>query len=381
MSTYRYLATDILTGEVLFDNLPVVVQSISAQLNGIGSLSGMLQLYKGLSETMKSDIIAAVEPFRSVFWVFQDNIPIWAGPVVTWSPTTLIGSQLPFQAATMETMFQYRIISTNLNYTSMDAGTIIRSLANYAVTKGNNSQIAGFNAGSGTIGIPASIIYTGSYYQSVYDAWTTLLQEYNFEFTIQPIMTSATSLGLNLLVGAPLMRPYSQTGIQFVYPSANAIDYAWARQTNNIGNYLYVTGTTASSSAFQYVSQPPNGVDQTELNNGYPLLESTVSMQQPVTQQADVNNYANSWLQTSSINAQITPVITLGPGSFPKISDLILGDECMFAATSAIHPANPGGPGVIFDGRITGWNITPPSQGNAETIQLNLCANGSQVAA
>src|ERR1700733_12335354 len=199
MSTYRYLATDILTGEVLFDNLPVVVQSISAQLNGIGSLSGMLQLYKGLSETMKSDIIAAVEPFRSVFWVFQDNIPIWAGPVVTWSPTTLIGSQLPFQAATMETMFQYRIISTNLNYTSMDAGTIIRSLANYAVTKGNNSQIAGFNAGSGTIGIPASIIYTGSYYQSVYDAWTTLLQEYNFEFTIQPIMTSATSLGLNLL--------------------------------------------------------------------------------------------------------------------------------------------------------------------------------------
>jgi len=213
----------------------------------------------------------------------------------------------------------------------------------------------------------------------VYDAWTTLLQQFNFEFTIQPIQLSTNSLGFNLLIGAPLMRPYSQTGIQFVYPSANAIDYAWARQTNAVGNYLYVTGTTASSSAFQFVSQPPNGVNQMELNEGYPLLESTVSMQQPVTQQSDVNNYANSWLGTSSINGQITPVITLGPGSYPKISDLTLGDECMFAATSAIHPANGNSPGIIFDGRITGWNVTPPSQGNPETIQLNLCSNGAQV--
>jgi hypothetical protein len=102
-------------------------------------------------------------------------------------------------------------------------------------------------------------------------------------------------------------------------------------------------------------------------------------MQQPVTEQSDVDNYANSWLLTSSLTGQTTPVITLGPNSYPRISDLILGDECMFAATSAIHPGNQGKPGVIFDGRITGWNITPPSQGNPENIQLNLCANGSQV--
>jgi hypothetical protein len=379
MSVYRYLATDILTGEVLFDNLPVVVQGISAQLNGIGSLSGTLQLYKGLSETLKSDIIAAIEPFRSVFWAFQDDIPIWAGPVVSWSPSTLVGSQLPFQAATMETMFQYRLISDNLNYTLQDVATVVRSLATYALTKGHNSQIAGFDPSGPNIDIVDSIIYTGSYYQSVYDAWNTLVQAYNFEFAIQPVMTSATSLGFKLLIGAPLMRPYSQTGIQFVYPSANAVDYAWARQTNSVGNYLYVTATTASSSGFQFVSQPPNGIDQAEFNAGYPLLESTVSMQQPVTEQSDVDNYANSWLLTSSLTGQTTPVITLGPNSYPRISDLILGDECMFAATSAIHPGNQGKPGVIFDGRITGWNITPPSQGNPENIQLNLCANGSQV--
>lgn len=378
MSTYRYIATDILTGDVIFDNLPVVVQSVSAQLNGIGSLSGMLQLYSNLSNAMRADMMAAVEPFKSVFWVFQDDIPIWAGPVVGWSPTTLVGSQLPFQAATMETMFQYRLISQNLNYTTQDVASIMRSLALYALTKGNNSQIAGFSTSGMPVGINTSVIYTGSYYQSVYDAWNTLLQQYNFEFTIQPVQLSPTSLGFTMNIGAPLMRPYSQTGLQFIYPSANAIDYAWARQTNSVGNYLYVTGTTASSSATQFVSQPPNGVNLAEIGQGYPLLESTVSTQQPVTSIADVNNYANSWIFTSSIAGQVTPVITLGPGSYPRVADIALGDECLFAATSAIHPGQPdGSPGVIFDGRITGWNIVPPSQGNPETVQLNLCPNGS----
>lgn len=378
MSTYRYLATDILTGEVLFDNLPVVVGSISAQLNGIGALSGTLQLYNGLSPTMQSDIIGAVEPFRSIFWAFQDGIPIWAGPVTGWSPSSMVGSQLPFTAATLETIFQYRLITTNLSYPSTDVAAIMRALGVYAVSKGRNSQIAGFNASGPNININTTTFYTGSYYQSVYDAWSSLLQEFDFEYTIQPIMTSPTSLGFNLLIGAPLMRPYSQTGIQFVYPSANAIDYAWTRQANAVGNYVYVTGTTGPSSSFQFMSQPPNGVNSVELDQGYPLLESTVSMTQPVTGQADVNNYANAWLKTSSIGNQVTPTITLGPGSYPKISDIRLGDECLFAATSDIHPANGTAPGIIFDGRITGWNVTPPSQGNAENVQINLCPNGAQ---
>jgi hypothetical protein len=380
LSTYRYLATDILTGETLFDNMPTIVSSVTAQLNGIGSCSGALQLYEGIPNSVKLDMIGALEPFKSVFWVLQDDQPIWGGPIISWSPTTMVGDQLPFQAATMETIFQYRLINQTYEYTSTDAGAIMRFLATYALGKTPNGNISGLNTAGPHLGLLVNVNIDGTIYQSVYDAWNQLVSTYDIEFTIAPAWISSNTLGFNLLIGNPLMRPFSSTSMQFIYPSEAVIDYQWTRQANQLGNYIYATGSDGVSSSFIYTSAAPNGVNSTELNAGYPLLEATISMQQPVINgQSDVDSFANTWLKTSSISSQVTPTLSLGPGPnvYPRISDIQLGDECYFAATSPIHPAQTqpaGGPGIIYNGRITGWSVTPPSQGNAEAITINLGA-------
>lgn len=364
----------------MFDNLPVIVQSASAQLNGIGSLSGTLQIRNDISPSIRITMLQAMQPYRSVFWIFQDDVPIWAGPIVSWSPTTMIGGLLPFGAATMEAMFQYRLIAETIDFINEDINFIFRELGLYAVSKGNNSQIAGLNLAGEMLGDLASANYDGTLLQSVYDAWNTLVQTYDLEYTIMPSWADpslgAKSLKLNLLLGAPLGRPYALTNMQFIYPSKSVIDYQWTIQNTNLANAIIATGTDATTAANVYTSTYPFGYDLADIASGSPLLEGTVTVPQPVGGLAEVDNYANVWVKTTSLPNQITPVLTMGPNTFPKIADIILGDECLFGATSPVHPAPAGqsGPGVIFAGRITGWSLYPPSQGNPETVQFNLGA-------
>lgn len=379
-SRYRYIVTDMLSGQTVYSELPVIVQSCSLQLNGIGSLSGVLQRSSFVTAAQWLDQLAAIEPFKSVFWVLQDDQPVWAGPITSWSPTTVVGAQVPFQAATMETMFQYRLITETFTYINQDVAAIMRQLASYAMEKTPNGGISGLSLTGNHINVNATFNTDGTLLQSVYDAWTTMLQTYDFEFTIAPTWLNTNLLGLNMRIGAPLMRPYSQTQLQFIFPSANVLDYAWTRQATTVGNAVYAVGTTGSSSAAQYTSAYPNGYNLTELGENYPLLETTVSMQQPIQGPNDVNNYANTYMKTSSLAGQLTPAITLAPNAFPNLYDIQLGDECYFAATSPIHPsAQNGAPGLIWDGRITGWSLTPPSQGNAESVVINLCPVGTIV--
>lgn len=373
------MTTNILTGQVLFDNLPVVVQSASAQLNGIGSMSGVLQMRNDLDLSVRINMIAALEPYKSVFWIFQDNQPIWAGPIIAWNPSTMVGATLPFQAATMESMFQYRLITESINFDNEDASFVFRELALYAVSKEMNSQISGLNISGPYLNTLINASFAGSNDQSVYDAWNTLISTYDLEYTIMPVYAdqSGGSLALQfqLLVGSPLMRPYSATNLQFTYPSKNVLDYQYIRQNNNLANVVYATGTDSTINATSYESNFPNGVNQTELNNGYPLLESTVTIQQPVSGQSEVDAYATVWSQNTGVQDQITPSLVMGPNAYPKIADIRLGDECVFVATSPIHPApTTGGPGLIMAARITGWTITPPSQGTPETATINLGA-------
>lgn len=380
MSTYRYLTTNILTGKVMFDNLPVTVSSFSMQLNGIGTLSGTLQLRNDVSAAIRADMIAALQPYVAVFWVFQDNIPIWAGPITGWQSTTMVGATMPFQASTMESMFQYRLISENIDFVNEDLSFVFRELANYGTSKAINSKIAGLNIVGPPLGFLISMSFQGSYLQSVFDAWNTMITNYDIEYYIQPAYVDrsngAIALEMNLLMGGPLGRPYSATNLAFVYPSKQVLDYQWMVQNTNLANSVIATGTDNTSSATVYTSEYPSGQDLWELDiENYPLIEGTVTVQQPLTGgQTQINDYADIWVQSTSLHNQITPVIMMAPNNtYPKVSDVILGDECRFVATSPIHPApSTGGPGVIYAGRITGWTVYPPTAGQAESVSFNL---------
>lgn len=326
-------------------------------------------------------MVAALEPYKCVFWVLQDEIPIWGGPITSWTPTTMLGGLLPFTASTMESMFQYRLITDTFNFNLNDAAAVMRYLGVYAMGKTPNGQIAGMNMAGPHVGITVTQAFNGSYMQSVYDAWNTLVSTYDLQYTITPGFTTQAngtiSLSFNMQVGAPLGRTFSESQLSFVYPSKSVFDYQYTRQNSALSNAVIVTGTDSTANANVYTSAYPHGYDLTALNNDkYPLMQSSVSPPLAITNgQSTVNKYADTWVKTTSVQSQITPVISIGPGAFPRIYDISLGDQCIFAATSALHPAQANGsPGIMMYCQITGWTVAPPSQGNPESVTLNLGA-------
>lgn len=426
------------------NDLPIVAETASMQISGVGSFSGELQLGRvDLDPLVQQLMVNAVEPWRAVLWVLQNDYPIWAGPIVAWQPTTALDGTLPIQAASMETILQYRIfhdqaitqtagvidssnnrskeiaspviaammpvqpvanvssasIYAHVTY-AVNAGTdlfdLVRDACQYAVGKtitdanGNvlpvptgATRIASLQTGNNESGVEIAantVIIDPSQYQTVFDFLSTLVTNYGLEWCIQPGLTSTGNLQLLFQVGLPLGRQQTQTQLQIDYPSRNAIDYLFTRQAQLPTNALYAYGTD-SANVVQEEAQYPYGFDPDELGNGYPLLEASVQVptptsSTPATAKEQCDAYAEGYVISQSILGQVNPTVILGADAWPQLSQVQMGDQVIFTATSPLHPANPntGAPGLQMLGRITGWTLYFPANGQSETTQIVLAA-------
>ncbi len=137
-----------------------------------------------------------------------------------------------------------------------------------------------------------------------------------------------------------------------------------------------VTFTPATPTASSWQSQLPHGQDDAALAAGYPLLEDSASLSTvTVTRQSQIDDYADGILP-SVTGTQTSPVLILGGGQRPAVTEIVLGSWCQFTATSVLHPANPdGSPGLQVTSRITGWSLYPPvASSQAESTQIQLGA-------
>lgn len=444
MAKYRFLTTDITTGRVLMDNIPITAQSASMQINGIGSFSGSVQLGRtDIDQTLQSAMVEAIEPWKAVLWVLQNEYPVWAGPIVGWQPTSAQDGTLPFQAATMETILQYRVlhdqalkttvvtdtgannrlskewsspaISNMLPVTPMtkvqaasvynyvtyavqvgvDIFDLVRAVCRYAISKpitdasGNALPVptaalavacvqSASNDSGVTVLNQGDVIIDPAQYQTVYEFINGLVTKYGFEWCIQPGLTSAGNLALTLQQGLPLGRTQQSTNLVFNYPSKSCIDYAFTRQSQNPANAVYAYGID-NLQVVKEASQYPHGFDVAEMTTGYPVLEGAVQVPHdtsntPSAALAQCNAYADGYMFSQSILGQVTPTVTLGADSWPQLSQMQLGDQVVFTATSPLHPADPnsGAPGLQVLCRVIGWTLSFPGPNQAESTQVNL---------
>jgi hypothetical protein len=385
MSTYRFVTSNILTGKILADSLPIVGQSCTRNINSVGAFSGYLPLVTASQDQgMVQNWVNAVIPWQSVLWILQDGWPIWNGPITGWPHQSITDGTLPIQAATMENMFKYRQVATTLTYTNMDIFEIFRQEMQYALNKTPNGQIAGTGKYANTSGVVDTVANSGvlgsiteqASYQAIYDCWNDLITSYGLEYALTPALTDSLSLYTMVQLGLPQMgRLYSATGLQLRMPAQGAVDYAWQWVPTNPANRMVVTGSGAGTNPKSYTGIATSTVD---LNAGYPLLEATSSFFGTVTSQAQVNNYATNLLYSSTVTKSLTPMFIQGGDAYPKIYQTMLGDEVMVIATSPLHPATgpqtgPGqGPGVSELLRITGWTLTFPQAQSGEEIQWQL---------
>lgn len=391
MTQYKFLATDLITGAILCDSLPLEVQSFSQQLNGGGTLTGALDLSERYTDNRP--FLEALTCCRSVIWVLADGYPVWCGGLWDEPDSTRAQGNLPISCQTMDYLFSKRLIKATLEYPQVDIFTVFLDLLRYGTTKtspyittlspvqgppsplvAQACHVAGLVLPTGKAALAGSTWSAGYLYSdhtSVADAWSALTQAGNLEYVFQPGLDSSGNLAIFVLLGfSQLGRGYLQTGYSATFPG-NALDYG--KQITGSQSSNAVTATAPpNGSAVQWESQYPHGYDLAALQAGFPLLETAVQWQgSTVTQQSQIDSFADGQLGIVS-QSMTTPVITLGGSGQPSILDLVLGDTFQFAATSAVDPpvapgAQPGWTPLL---RLTGWTVTPPGPQQSEQVQL-----------
>lgn len=375
MSQYRYLTTDVITGRVLADTIPLHVSSFSRGLGGVGqpgTLSGYLDLGV-LGAAKQATFLGALEPRRTMLWALQDNAPVWGGVLWDWPMTSIQQSQLPVSGKEIGSLFAKRQIRTDQIYTGVDVLDVVRNLLSYALAKGNGSVgnlVIDMSSSRALAGTTVSVVFAASNLPKVSAAVDQFCAQNNVEYAFTPGWNAGmTAPIVTLQLGSPyLKRPYSATNLQFVYPSQYVLDYGFPRAGSGSVNSLLATATSAGSIPWQ--SGAAHGLNSADLASGYPLLEDSVSYTAAaVTAQAQIDGYADGQVARMSGSTTV-PSVTVGGGGIPTAGQVQLGDEAMLVATSPYHPADSttGAPGLQQLVRIIGWTVTPADQQPEQTV-------------
>lgn len=393
MSTYTYVATDLISGKVLADTLPLTVQSFGMQLNGSGSLTGALNLNEVYS--VNAPFVAALECRRAVIWALQDGYPVWCGVVWDWPDQGRTAGTLQIQAQTIDSVWSHRLITDTIQYAQIDLYTAFLDLVTYGLSKQSNfigstspaatrqpgylSMVAA-NGGVARLVLPtgsqavSGVSWTASHTYSdltqITSAWQDMCASGQLEYAFVPGLDSSGNLAIYLQLGyLQLGRPAPSAGYQLSYPG-NVIDYGFQRTGSQSSNYVWATAPP-NGAALQWESAWPHGADTADLHAGYPLMESTVTWQgSVVTSQAQVNNFADGQVALRT-QAMTLPVLKVGGSGYPKIRDIVLGDATTFVATSSLHPPQANNsPGLQMPVRVVGWMCYPPGPQQSEYLQL-----------
>lgn len=398
MSVYTYQATDLITGRVLADHLPLTVQSFSMQLNGSGTLNGQLALSELYS--VNTPFVAALECRRAVLWVLQDGFPVWCGVVWDWPDTGRGQGVLPISAQTLDSVWSHRLITDTIEYPQVDLVQAFLDLVVYGQTKqssyietgvsptatrdpaylamvATNGQVARLVLPTGAAAM-ADVPWTASYVWSdltqISSAWSDMCSSGQLEYAFTPGLDSSGNLAVFVrLAYLQLGRPAAEAGYALAYPG-NVIDYGYQRTGSQSSNLVWGVAPPNGSSQ-QWQSEYPHGADTTDLAAGYPLMESTTSWQgSVVTSQSQIDTWADGQVALRT-QAMTLPVINVGGSGYPRLADIVLGDSTTFVATSALHPAGAdGSPGLQLPVRVTGWTAYPPGPQQSEYIQLTTSA-------
>lgn len=392
MTDYSYVVTNLITGQVLADSLPLNVQSFGMQLNGSGTLTGSLDLNEVYA--VNAPAVTALECRRGVLWVLADGYPVWAGVVWDWPDMSRSSGTLPIQAQTLDSLWSHRLITDTIEYPQVDLFTAFLDLVRYGVSKQSAYIETGVSptwtrspaylamvATNGPVarlvlptGITSGVSWTASYTYSdltqVSSAWSDMCASGNLEYAFVPGLDSSGNLAVFVQLGyLQLGRQAPQSGYMLTYPG-NVIDYGFQRTGSQSSNLIWGTAPP-NGSALQWQSTYPYGADLTDLAAGYPLMESTVSWQGSyVTSQGQVNAFAAGQVLMKT-QGMTLPVINVGGGQRPGLRDIVLGDATTLVATSPLHPPQPdGSPGLQMPVRVIGWTAYPPGPQQSEYLQL-----------
>ena len=354
MTTWRYCSVDIVTGQVKAANLPLTKVGITEGIGTTGELSASLPL-----DGATPDMIGGVWPRRNLIFALLNETPIWAGIIWNWAHTTMKGNSLPLKATTLESLLNKRTIDETLTYTTEDPFNIVRDLISYALSKSAEAAIPSLAVSSNLLGTTTSVSYAKADHTPVWDAIKALADANGFEYALLP-QWNGGSLGVLLYLGTPSIGT-TLPSASLTYPG-NVTDASWPIMGEGCNNSVLALGDTPTNGV-QLTSVAPYGVDQQDLDQGYPLMQTTVSCSnRGLTTQAMIDAFADAEvaMQVTATNSPEVIVPVNGPNQLSLVN-LRSGN---YVNLSLLSPLTPTGQGVL--GRITNVSTTISNEGKDE---------------
>ena len=368
-SGYRFLTTHMITGALLGDWLPITGQSFARTLNATGT--GTCALNQTGNPVADAANVAAVTPRKAVLWVLQEGAVIWNGQILDWQHQSIIDGTLPLNCADMSNFLSQRIINTTLTYTDEDIFDVARNLVGYALGKSPGGIVANMTFSGGESGITDSFSFPSDQRQSVLDALNTLNATYEIEWNFRPYQDAGGNFCTSVDLAYPsLGLAFPQSGLVYQFPG-NILDYAFQAMGSTSANRVLATAQNSDNTGDTLTGRATDNYDLQTL--GYPLSEMQISASSGTwTTDAQVAAYATGYLPQVT-DTQLTPLLTLPGGAYPLLAQTVLGSYAQLSLTSWLHPAAAdGAPGFSGVGRVVAWTLTPPSDQQAETTQVQM---------
>ena len=356
---YRYLLTDLMTGQLLSEGRGLTVESYARRLSGSADCSATLLLNRdGYLES-----VGATAPRRTALWIVRNEQLVWGGIIWTRRYHSDTGL-LSLTASTFESYYARRRIRTTLDFRGWGQHEIIRNLAHHAKI-----------APHGDIGVqippvadPGTIRDRTYFWHERATFWERMSQLSEVlggpDFTIEPGWNASGRPEATLRVGTPLG---ARLPIGADFPGTIR-NYSWPDDGGDSANFWSAIGEPAPGSEDDAPPQIRDASMPAEWAAGYPLLED-VSDHQGVTDANTLALYAAANVAAAA-GDRVVPEFTvrLRPGqTMPGLGDYLavrLSDPWRF-------PADPvtGAPGMQTTMRVLGWTVYL-SAGEGETVSV-----------
>ncbi len=357
---YRYIFVDILTNRVL-NELPCYGTWFSRQLSGAGNMTATVpmnsQPYKNI------DFKGATTPGKTALYALCDDAVIWGGPI--WTRTYNSSAKtLQLSGQTWESWPGKFYPSTSLAYTGMDQRNIVVDLLTkmQAVTLQN----AQFTFPSS---YPTSIVRTENFPFEDLKSYSELIEylsefDDGFDYEIVPTLdTNGVFQRIVNLGNSKLGKSQALSGLLYDYPGSITGYYYTENAASSAVKVYGVGGAPGDNVApirSQYIQSDivATGV--------YPLLQS-VFTNGDVTVQRTLDAQTKAY-GDSKRTPLISWTIDVDPAVDPLVGTWSLGDHAHIAIDD---------PGFFEDPlstyvRVLGWELTPPSSDNKESLKLVL---------
>lgn len=346
---WSFATTSVVTGELFCDHLAFVPESIKTSVVDPSEISGSIP-----KDSNVGFYAGKAPPRKSMLWAKLDGRPYAAGVIWNRDARSAVGGVVQLKARGLQSLFDKRRIDDTLTYTNVDPLDIFRSILSYTLSKPYGG-IANLTVGEDLLGTSISMTYNQTDRVFIRPALDALAAANGFEWDVVPYLTPEGTLALKIVFGVPQLT--GNSALTLSHPG-DVLDYDWPAFGTDSANSVLAIGNIGSTET-QLTSAVPHGQLLSELQNGYPLLESVQSFS------------GNGVIDVNSLNALADSALGVigGDAAAPTLSvalsneltpwALPIGWKFNFALTSDYHPAINGLPGLCGQARLIDITINP----------------------